>query len=373
MIKALRETKPKPETKPQTTKPEPKPQTPKPESKPQTTKPKPEIRVNKRKLKKLRKDFDKLRPKFSKKEIDRYRKAFYVAKNKKYLSESEIKKTNKNLTRLKKSLRFKKSRDNIDSVDYEELNNYDYNYDFADDDEYRKIGSIRTLFKEFDKDYYKPVRADGGFAERNNNYIEYMSKGDRYENLSSKEYLNVIRPYLRDLINEHKPTAELNNNNNNNCNNDDNNNNNNNSNNNNREEWKIQLTMQNSCISTKSFEETGTIYTKSELVKVFMGKDTKDVLDKLFNTLLERFQNAQETSNKRGSEFIPDSAELLYNHFQRIDIRRAESDIIPPDWIASKKATINPKIELVNINGIFKWSIISGLNYNKINEKYLRK
>ena len=80
LIKALSE------TKLQTTKPEPKPQTSKPESKPQTPKPKPEIRVNKRKLKKLRKDFDELRHKFSKKEIDRYRKAFYVAKNKKYLS-----------------------------------------------------------------------------------------------------------------------------------------------------------------------------------------------------------------------------------------------------------------------------------------------
>ena len=74
---------------------EPKPETPKPE-------PKPEIRVNKRKLKKLRKDFDELRHKFSKKEIDRYRKAFYVAKNKKYLSKSEIKKTNKSFNKLKK-------------------------------------------------------------------------------------------------------------------------------------------------------------------------------------------------------------------------------------------------------------------------------
>ena len=74
-----------------------------------------------------------------------------------------------------------------------------------------------------------------------------MSKGDRYENLSPKKYLKVIRPYLRDLINEHRATVELNNNNN---------NNNNNKNNNNRAEWKIQLTMPNSCISTKSFEET---------------------------------------------------------------------------------------------------------------------
>ena len=55
-IKAKLETKPKPETKPQTPKPEPKPQKPKPE---------PEIRVNKRKVKKLRKDFDELRHKFS--------------------------------------------------------------------------------------------------------------------------------------------------------------------------------------------------------------------------------------------------------------------------------------------------------------------
>ena len=47
---------------------------------------------------------------------------------------------------------FKKLHGDIDIVDYEDLHNYDYNYDFADDDEYRKIGSIRTLFKEIDRD-----------------------------------------------------------------------------------------------------------------------------------------------------------------------------------------------------------------------------
>ena len=34
-----------------------------------------------------------------------------------------------------------------------------------------KIGSIGTLFKELDSDYYKPVRTDVGFAGRNDNYI----------------------------------------------------------------------------------------------------------------------------------------------------------------------------------------------------------
>ena len=91
LIKALgeqepeskRETKSKPETKPE------------PELKP-------EIRVNKRKLKNLRKDFDELRQKFPKKEIDMYRKAFHNAKNYKNLSISEIKESGKSLTKLKK-------------------------------------------------------------------------------------------------------------------------------------------------------------------------------------------------------------------------------------------------------------------------------
>ena len=59
--------------------------------------------------------------------------------------------------------------------------NNNNNYDFADDDEYRKIRNTRTLVKDFDRDYYKPIRTDSGFAGRNNNYIEYTSKRDRYE------------------------------------------------------------------------------------------------------------------------------------------------------------------------------------------------
>ena len=137
---------------------------------------------------------------------------------------------------------------------YDDLDNYDDNYDFADD-EYKKIGSIRKLFKEFDRDYYKPIRTDDGFAGRRNNYIEYESKGDRYENLSPEELLKMIRPYLRDLINDHKPTTESNNEKNE-----------ENDSNSDRAEWKIQLAMQNSCISTKNFEETCTIYSASEPV-----------------------------------------------------------------------------------------------------------
>ena len=64
--------------------------------------PKPKIRINKKKLEEIKKDFEKLRHKFSKKEIDKYRKAFYDIENYRYLSASEIDEARKNLNRLKK-------------------------------------------------------------------------------------------------------------------------------------------------------------------------------------------------------------------------------------------------------------------------------
>ena len=85
------------------------------------------------------------------------------------------------------------------------------------------------------------------------------------------------------------------------------------------------------------------MHSKSKAVEVFIGSDTENVTDTVFNTLLQNFQSAQETSNERGSEFIPDSVEVLYYEFHKIDIIRAELYIVSPDWITKKNETINPK------------------------------
>ena len=63
----------------------------------------------------------------------------------------------------------------------------------------------------------------------------------------------MIRPYLRDLLDEHKAIMELNNNNNN---------------NNKRGEWKIRLIIKNNFISVKDFEDTRTIYSPSKPVEI---------------------------------------------------------------------------------------------------------
>ena len=74
-----------------------------------------------------------------------------------------------------------------------------------------------------------------------------------------------------------------------------------------------------------------------------MGTETENVINTLFNTLLQNFQRMQKTSNERGSEFMPNSVELLEYELHKIDIIRSESYIRSPDWIANKKATINSK------------------------------
>ena len=64
---------------------------------------------------------------------------------------------------------------------------------------------IRNLFNEIDKDYYKPIKTKSAF---NDNYIEYESKGVKNKNLSPEKYLDLIRPYLSDMINGHKTQSE---------------------------------------------------------------------------------------------------------------------------------------------------------------------
>ena len=76
----------------------------------------------------------------------------------------------------------------------------------------RVIRDIRTLYESDKEDYYKPIGTGHAFSS---SYIEYESNGDKYKTLSIKEYLDEIRPYLNNLIDNHKSQGE----------------------------WKIQLTM----------------------------------------------------------------------------------------------------------------------------------
>ena len=63
----------------------------------------------------------------------------------------------------------------------------------------RSIKNLSEYKKE--EENYKPERVNNFWS---NNYIEYKSNGDKNKILSVKEYINKIRSYLRELVNDLK-------------------------------------------------------------------------------------------------------------------------------------------------------------------------
>ena len=71
------------------------------------------------------------------------------------------------------------------------------------------------------------------------------------------------------------------------------------------------LKMTINFISSKNSNETQTMHTKSDNVEVMIGNEIDEIIKKLFESLLQRYQEGLEKSMKE-SEFICDSVDLLY-------------------------------------------------------------
>ena len=68
---------------------------------------------------------------------------------------------------------------------------------------------MESLFSDVDAgDYCKPILVKTAFKEGEScyriGYKLYESRGDKDKISSAEQYLVKIKPYLRDLINEHK-------------------------------------------------------------------------------------------------------------------------------------------------------------------------
>ena len=66
----------------------------------------------------------------------------------------------------------------------------------------RILRDIKNLYEhKGEENYYKPVRVCNFWSK---NYIEHKSNSDKNKTLSVEEYLNKIRPYLKEIINNLK-------------------------------------------------------------------------------------------------------------------------------------------------------------------------
>ena len=144
------------------------------------------------------------------------------------------------------------------------------------------IENIRDLFSILD---YEPVLIKSGF---DNNYLEYMSNVNN--SLSFNEYLELIKPYLYDLINIYKAKGE----------------------------WKLQISAEISVVSEKpGSEETRIMYNRSTREEFMIGSETEEVAENLIMSILQKYQDNLQNKMK-GSDFIFSGINYLYYDLNRI-------------------------------------------------------
>ena len=139
------------------------------------------------------------------------------------------------------------------------INRYlkDFKKDLDKLQKYRHITYVLDyLFNEED-DYYKPKEVKRAF---DGSYVIYESRGDTHGRLSINEYFNMIKPYLKDLIDDHKS----------------------------KDEWKIQLSMRVIFASFTDVNKTHEMYSKSDNITIMRGAEIADITNGLFDTFCKR-------------------------------------------------------------------------------------
>ena len=244
----------------------------------------------------------------------------YEIEDKKNLSDKEKEKIDDNLLELVNKLNKKEK----------------YRYHDRDDLDYHGIRDIENLFDaDNNEDYYKPILVKSSFKE---NYKYYESRGDKDKKLSIEQYLDVIKPYLSDLINDHKAIETSSN------------------------EWKIQINMHINFVSSNDTGEIRTVFVWSDNEEIRLGNETDDIIKRLINSFLNNYQK-EEIILRNGSNFVFESVDLLSYHIHKTSLKRGNSYIKSPEWVANKKAIINPK----NVDGrCFEYSLVVALRQMKL-------
>ena len=82
---------------------------------------------------------------------------------------------------------------------------------------------------------------------------------------SVEEYLNQIRPYFKDIINNFKKS----------------------------DMWKIQITIVINFISSMDNGEKHVMHSKSDGIEIMMNDEADEFIKKIFDSLKNRYQNNQ--------------------------------------------------------------------------------
>ena len=100
---------------------------------------------------------------------------------------------------------------------------------------------------------------------------------------------------------------------------------------------------------------------KSLMTEVFEGSDVETILKDMFTHLKTQVEHPALPK----SEFTIDHIMHLDIDFHKLELTRGDSHIELPEWLAIKKAVINPKNK---DKECFKWAVIVSLHHGEISD-----
>ena len=93
-----------------------------------------------------------------------------------------------------------------------------------------------------------------------------------------------------------------------------------------------------------------------------------DMGEKAF-AMIEHLQQQIENPALRDSKFVFDGVIHMDIDFHRLNLTKGSSYILLPDWLAKKKAMINPKNSDMEC---FKWAVIAAMRWEEIDRDHQR-
>ena len=103
----------------------------------------------------------------------------------------------------------------------------------------------------------------------------------------------------------------------------------------------------------------------SRMTPVYILND----IDSIVRSMIDHMSQQVENPSLRDSNFTFDSVTHMDISMHRLNLTRGSSYIPVPDWLAKKKAIINPK----NLDmKCFKWSVIAALKWREIDSNHQR-
>ena len=78
------------------------------------------------------------------------------------------------------------------------------------------------------------------------------------------------------------------------------------------------------------------MHSKSDNIEIMISDVPDEIMEKLFNSLKNRYQNNLQTMI--GSEFVFDYVQLLYYKCHKMNLTGSGSYMDSPDWIKNKES-----------------------------------